>query len=358
MGPPKIVSVMTGSPSSISTCTDTPEQTALDWFVRSRNGLDAAQRQALAQWLAADPAHARAYAEWQEDWDGMDALPAQQQDALRNAARNTCRPPAAQRLRQHAGFWSRRWQLIALLSTLLVAFLLFQMPPTTPPSFAQRYATLPGEQQTIELPDGSRIDLDTDTQISVALFDGHRDIRLIQGQAMFQVAADTTRPFIVAAGEARITVVGTQFSVRNTPGQPGADTVQVAVATGHVRVAPDGGSWLPWRAASQIDLTAGQQLRLDTAQRTRPAPAIVADIGAWRSHSLSIDDAPLSHVLAEFARYGHPAPTLADPGLATLRITGTFDTQSMTGFYRLLPRILPVRVDGQDTGTPRITATR
>ncbi|WP_162300504.1 FecR domain-containing protein [Corticimicrobacter populi] len=348
---------MTASPSSPSACTDTPEQTALDWFMRSRNGLDNAQRQALAQWLAADPAHAQAYAEWQEDWDGLDTLPAQQQGALLASARNACQPPAAQRPTPHTGFWSRRWQLTALLASLIVALLLFQLPGTASPSFAHSYATLPGEQQTVELPDGSRIDLDTDTRINVALFDGHREVRLIRGQAMFQVAANSARPFIVAADAARITVVGTQFSVRNTPGQPGADTLQVAVASGHVRVAPEGDSWLPWRAASQIDLTAGQQLRLDTRQSTRPEPAIAADIGAWRNHSLSVDDTPLSHVLAEFARYGHPSPLLADPGIAALRITGTFDTQNMAGFYRLLPRILPVHVEGQNTGTPRITTS-
>ena len=120
--------------------------------------------------------------------------------------------------------------------------------------FAGEFRTLRGQQKDVTLPDGSVLRLDTDTRIAVALYRERREVKLLGGQAMFQVHGDAARPFDVLAGPVRVTVVGTRFSVRHTPGILGADDIRVEVEEGCVRVAGVDGM----TAAPAVELGAGQ----------------------------------------------------------------------------------------------------
>ena len=102
----------------------------------------------------------------------------------------------------------------------------------------------------LRLPDGSALHLDTATRLNARLYRQRREVMLIEGQARFEVQADARRPFHVLAGGARITVVGTRFAVRYTPGMAGYDGVRVAVEEGRVQVAVHG--------AAPVLLTAAQ----------------------------------------------------------------------------------------------------
>ena len=332
---------------------DTPpteaERQALDWFVRARGGLSAQEQRDLAAWQAQDPAHAQAYARWQADWQQLDALPAEGVAQLRaRLARDLAREEA--KPRPAAGGWLAAWRgthwagsaaMAASVAVVAAGGLLAWNHWQQQPLFEKHIATRTGEQVDVQLPDGSHLRLDTATAIDVALFRQRREVRLPEGQAVFRVQGDAARPFDVLAGPLRITVVGTRFSVRNTPGIPGEEGVRVAVEEGRVRVAradapaPD----------AVVELTAGQQIASDAAGRLGPVAAVPASgIAPWRESRVSFDNTPLAQALAEFGRYGPTRLTVRDPEVAALRLTGTFDPRRLDNFVRELPRVLPVRM--------------
>ena len=347
-----------------------PEQ-ALRWWVRSQHGLSAQEQQALSHWQAQSPAHQQAYAAWQADWQALDQLSAPAVQHLRNQlahdlAAEAVRSPQAQTaaslpghgshhrsawaglragwqaLPQWLGAASTRWAQGAVAAALVLGTVFGVMevvgwsPWQSPPQFAQAFAAPQGQQTQVQLPDGSLLRLDTSTQLDVALYAQRREVRLAQGQAMFQVQGDAARPFDVLAGPVRITVVGTRFAVRYTPGMAGYDGVRVAVEEGRVQVAAPG--------AAPVLLTAGQQVVTDAAGTLGPVVAVPpSGIAPWRAHRVSFDDTPLAQALAELGRYGPTGITLQDPQLGALRLTGTFDPRHLDNFVRALPRVLPVR---------------
>ena len=347
-----------------------PEQ-ALRWWVRSQHGLSAQEQHALSQWQAQSPAHQQAYAAWQADWQALDQLSAPAVQHLRNQlardlAAEAVLPPQAQtaaslpgRGSHHRSAWaglragwqafpqwlgaaSTRWAQGAVAAALVLGTVFGVMevvgwsPWQSPPQFAQAFAAPQGQQTQVQLPDGSLLRLDTSTQLDVALYAQRREVRLAQGQAMFQVQGDAARPFDVLAGPVRITVVGTRFAVRYTPGMAGYDGVRVAVEEGRVRVAAPG--------AAPVLLTSGQQVVTDAAGTLGPVAAVPpSGVAPWRAHRVSFDDTPLAQALAELGRYGPTGITLQDPQLGALRLTGTFDPRHLDNFVRALPRVLPVR---------------
>ena len=208
------------------------------------------------------------------------------------------------------------------------------------PVFTQQFASARGQQLDITLPDGSRLRLDTATRAEVTLYRTRREVRLPEGQAVFQVRKDAARPFDVLAGPLRVTVIGTRFSVRHTPGMTDDGGVRVAVEEGRVRVA---------RAdANAIELGAGQQVASDASGRLGSiAPVTAAGIAPWREGRISFQDTPLSAAIAEFERYGPTGLVIADPEVGALRLTGTFDPMRTGNFKLALPRVLPVQLRAQ-----------
>jgi transmembrane sensor len=326
-----------------------PDEAALDWFVRRSGGsLDAADEAGFQAWLAADSAHFAAFARHQDDWRALDALPA---DGLRTLRRNLADDKAAAAPRRQAWWrdlaaWAPQGALAAVALMVscggYLAWGLWQQQAL----FTQTFATARGQQLEVTLPEGSRLRLDTLTNAEVAIYRGRREVRLPQGQAMFQVKGDPARPFDVLAGPLRITVVGTRFSVRFTPGVPGRAGVQVAVEEGRVRVARAERS-----AAGDagVELVAGQQIASDMMGLLGAVSAVpAAGIAPWRESRVSFDDTPLDQALAEFGRYGPVPLTVREPAVAALRITGTFDPRRLDNFSRILPQVLSVRLRERD----------
>lgn len=353
------------------------DEAALDWFVRRSAGLDAADEAAFQRWLAADPAHATAFARWEEDWSALDSLPAAAVQALRDAlpeaapatGEGAASHPRTQLASKQQASPRRAWfaslgglmpraAMSALAITGVSAALLTWQHQQ--PQFEQQYLSMRGEQRSIALPDGSQLHLDTATQAAISFYPGRREVHLTGGQAMFEVSANPERPFDVIAGPVRVTVVGTRFSVRYTPEVAGADGVRVAVEEGHVRVRQR--SALPDLLAglfgqSAVDLVAGQQLLAGTDGTPGPVAAVApTGIAPWRDSRVSFNDTPLEQALAEFARYGDTRLTVQDPAVAALRLTGTFDPKRLDNFIRVLPQVLPVRMRQGTEGTEIVSA--
>lgn len=226
--------------------------------------------------------------------------------------------------------------LVVACATFLAGY-----PRQPSPLYSQSFATARGQQLALTLPDGSQVRLDTASRGEVVLYRERREVRLTEGQAMFQVARDEARPFDVWAGPLRITVLGTRFAVRYTTGDEGR--VRVAVEEGHVGVAaaqPTG--------AAAIELNAGQQVDGDAVGRLGSVTAVAADgVAGWREGRLSFENATLAQVLREFERYGATGLVLKDSRTAALRLTGTFNPHQLDNFRRVLPQVLPVRLQSR-----------
>jgi transmembrane sensor len=317
-----------------------PESTALDWLVRQRGGaFSAADEAALQAWLAADEAHGAAFERWQRDWHALDALPA---DGVRSLRKKLARDKAAARARSHRRAWWHQLTALAPQGAVVAAALLLccggylAWSHWQQPVYAQSFATVRGQQLELSLPDATHLRLDTATRAEVVFYRQRRELRLPEGQTVLEVKSDRSRPFDVWAGPLRITVVGTRFSVRHTPGVPGNDKVRVAVEEGRVRVAGNGAA---------VELGSGQQIASDAAGRLGAVSTVpAAGIAPWRDSRVSFDNASLAQALAEFERYGPTKLIVRDPAVAALRVTGTFDPRRLDNFSRALPQVLPVRL--------------
>ena len=370
---------------------------AASWQVRQQDGLSAGEAAELQQWLEADPSHRDAFARFDGMWDRLDALPADEVLRLKAslpAAKASENTGSADKLARHVSREDavdvsptpprvisspprvsprprRGWRgglipnllttgaAAALACTAWIGWTYWQQQPV----FTQSYATARGQQLDVHLPDGSTLKLDTATRAEVTLYRQRREVRLPEGQAMFTVKADASQPFDVLAGPLRITVVGTRFSVRNTPTGMGADGVSVVVEEGRVRVTRSdttaAASDAPAQALAKVaELTAGQSIQADAQGQWEQIKA-QSPGGAmlWREGRVNFDRTPLAQALAEFERYGATNVVIKDPKVAALRINGSFDLRQARTFTGALPQVLPVRLREQG-GVTEVVSSR
>lgn len=200
------------------------------------------------------------------------------------------------------------------------------------------YRTPLGGLASVPMPDGSKVTLNTDSEIRVAVTDKERRVELEQGEAFFEVAHDKSRPFVVHAGNKRVIAVGTKFSVKRE-----ARDIQVVVTEGKVRVATEGdrtsGSAEPL-AAGTIAQASDAGVLLQTKQLAEAEEAL-----SWRQGILVFRQMTLAEASAEFNRYNARKIVIEDPAVADLRVAGSFRANNVDGFVRLLERGYPLRVE-------------
>lgn len=329
-----------------STVTDARavEERAHAWLAQRDSGnWSEADQTAFAEWLRADTAHRVTFMRVEMAWDRAARLKAV------GAGRTPGTVPAPGEWRT-SPFFDRR-PASAVRSAL----------NTTAPKFAalaagivlavaagfylrshpggNRYDTAVGGLESIPLRDGSKITLNTDSKVRVALTEKERRIELETGEAFFDVAKDPARPFIVEAGDRRIIALGTAFSVRRE-----GKKVQVVVTDGQVRVEDRHG-----RAKDEV-LAAGAVLRtaVDSQLVQRKTPHQAEESLSWRSGYLTFDETALADAVAEMNRYSPRRMVIVDPKLAALRITGKFRSTNTDNFVQLLEDGFGVRVQRTD----------
>jgi transmembrane sensor len=196
------------------------------------------------------------------------------------------------------------------------------------PAAAQTYRTGKGEVRLVPLSDGSTITLNTLSEVRVRYRAEERHVELVQGEALFDVARDPRRPFLVEAGDTAVKAVGTSFTVRRLGAQP----VQVLVRTGVVEIArPAQPDIRPQRVAANIRAVAPLAAPI---VETPLAPQAVSRQLAWREGMLSFEDMPLRDAAAEFARYSDVRIAFADPAIGGETVTGLFAANNPRGFAR------------------------
>jgi transmembrane sensor len=414
---------------------------ACAWFVECRaRDLDEACRRDFDGWLRKSPEHLGAYLEIAAIWNegpsldphskwSADALIQQALDtgddnvlplpgatlqathtpdtivaAARSAQviRPTRAVPAPTdafgRARSNAARgWLRRCGLLAVaasaagLATLAVIVMLEFSAPT--------YATALGEQRSIQFSDGSTVELNSCSKIRVKYSKQERDVELLQGQALFHVAHDPPRPFIVSIGATRVRAVGTQFDVYKK-----STSTVVTVVEGRVAVysAPQGlisgsgptaerqysfgqdssaapsssGLALPLQARpsahtsssstaaksratldSSFDnpsggsflLAAGEQLTVTSEAARKALNPNIASATSWREREIVFESASLSDVAEEFNRYNERQLVIKDPQALTFHVSGAFLSTDPDSLVRFLKQRSGVKVT--ETGT-------
>jgi transmembrane sensor len=194
-----------------------------------------------------------------------------------------------------------------------------------------RHRTSKGEVRQLALQDGSVVTLNTETDLSVALHRDRREVSLATGEALFDVAHDRARPFVVAAGTTRVRVLGTSFVVRAMPGQ----AVQVLVREGIVEVSREDLTAPPRRITRNMRaVSAAEEKGGASVITVSDVPnAVVERALAWRDGRVDFEGETLEAAAAEFARYSDTRIT-ADPALAREQIAGVYQTNDPVGFAR------------------------
>lgn len=302
---------------------------AANWIARlGTRSISLQTIEEFAEWRR-NPVNAQAYERAEQLWAKANSLAgdADIQTALDSAL---CRRPKPRRLAPIvvAGLAT------AMAVALVVGFTMWEARGV--------YRTGVGEQNVIQLADGSRIRLDTDTQLKVRYSDGERHIDLTKGQAFFEVAHDPGRPFVVSTSDASVTAVGTVFEVRRIDGE-----TRVVLVSGAVDVAQSRPGVAPQR------LNPNQQSAIGKGQaRVSAVDAAVAT--SWTEGELVFVDTPLADAVAEMNRYLVDPIVLDAPTAARTSINGVFRSGDRAAFVAAAAHLLNLRTVTEPDGRVRL----
>lgn len=338
---------------------------ALEWFVAHRSGpLSEAQREAFIDWLRAAPAHAREYLAltgFVEDFSHVAKEFTTPSAELLNQAR--AEPEAVQSLfpavdqspgrdtsapeytPRRTGVWVTLGGVAAAVATVVLfgAWWLHDRAD---------YSTAHAEQRSWRMPDASTVHLNSDSEIKVKFEDDRRQVDLIRGQALFQVAKDAQCPFWVRAGDAAVKAVGTEFDVYRAPQGTVISVVEGRVAVWRLpdgvlgqasRVMEPGADASRHAPIAQLD--AGQQARISRGSTVVSKRANdVRKTVAWLQRQVVFDHDPLGKAIEEFNRYDELRIRIDDPALRATEISGIFSSYDAESFVRFLERQPEMRV--------------
>jgi len=304
---------------------------AARWFVRLQEpAVDLKEYRRFEAWLDEHPQHRDEFQLLQGLWTAADLVPAKRLQAL-------CETPPTHRRRSLLV----RYAVAAGVAAVALGLGLFS-GLNHPATYTAAFSTALGERRHVALPDGSVIDLNSRSRVQVRYEKDRRGIELTEGEAMFSVEHDSSRPFVVEAGSGKVTVTGTRFDVRRD-----LNETRVAVEQGTVKVQGQG--------PDAVSLTAGLGTQINAQGQVAAAYAVnPAELTAWRSGKLVFNNASLSEVAAEVSRYRDKPLTVANDSVGQLRLTSVFKSDNTDALLKALPSILPVTVRTLDDGSQEI----
>ena len=287
---------------------------AARWYIRLHEAApNAAQRKLFERWRSQHPDHERA---WQlaqrvsEQWkgipDGVGLLTLDRAD----------------RLSRRAGL-----KALVLLMTVGPAALVVWRHGT----WTADERTQIGEQRQIDLVDGTRLNLNTDSAVDIT-FDAHqRLIRLRSGEVLVTTGRDEfNRPLRVQTEHGNVYPIGTRFSVH----LKGNDSL-VSVYGGAVDICPSG-------RADATRVSAGNQARFDS-QHVMAVQPLLPGGDEWSKGVLRVERMPLSIFAKELNRY-RAGWVRCDPHIADLLISGAFQLRDTDLVLSAVAQALPVSV--------------
>lgn len=303
------------------------DRQAAEWASKADGGFLAADdRAALERWLAADVRHVGAYTKASA--------------VLVQVERMRATGAQADYVLPRIAFIPSRRQMVlggALAAGLAAVALTANLGWTYLQQ--QSFATELGESRVVALEDGSVVTLNTGTKIIVRYSHDHRNVALIRGEALFDVAKNAARPFIVTVRDVTVRDVGTSFAVRAVEDGP----VHVLVREGVVELK---------RPATPV--AAPVLLRANGHAVVPPdAPIVIAQETpdgikrelAWKTGRIAFEDQTLAAAACEFARYSNTRIIIDDPDVASRTVTGLFVANDPVGFAKAVAASLDLDAD-------------
>ncbi len=316
---------------------------AAQWLLRLEQDRTSATRSAFVAWLKHSPQHLQELLATDAALHSLDTVdPQRRLDVSKLLRQGTAEILPLQESpdiescpveqTRHTRHRRARWAAAIAAGVMILAGAAYFLPSL--PAGDQEYATTVGEQRSWRLQDGSVVYLNTRSRLQVRYSAQARDLRLLDGEALFVVAADPARPFRVDAGSATIQAVGTQFNIHRD-----GDSSTVAVIEGRVKVSIDAGSETatPLARGEQARITARRIAKQTTSQGDSPV--------AWRNRQLVFTSQTLEEVVKEVNRYNRVQLRIADTALASRRLSGVFNVDDLPSLLAFLER------DGELTST-------
>ena len=306
------------------------DKQAADWAARrDLRNLNPEEQREFDSWLAADIRHLGAY--------GRAEAVLARLERLHGAAAIESAPMAAGATR-----WTRR--RILLVGSAAAGFagvgaigrVAWERvdPKSNHPE--QYFATAVGQTHAILLADGSVMTLNTSTKATVRFTNEAREIHLLQGEALFEVAKNKRRPFIVTAGDTKVRAIGTSFTVSMLPARP----ILVLVREGVVELQRTTMA-VPIRASANVQVLAPSNAPIATV--AIPEAQVEREL-AWQYGKIAFDNQPLQEAADEFARYSD-VRIIVDPEVAGRTVTGLFVSSDPIGFAKAAASVLKLRLD-------------
>lgn len=284
------------------------------WLARLKGPQRTAETEAALQdWLGTSEAHRAAFERATDLWD---ILPG----AVAMSDPESATPP------------SRRFVPFAIAASLVAmigaGFVSLHSSPDTV------LLTHVGEHSSATLADGSQVALNTDSQLTVHFVRGLRQVSLDKGEAIFDVAHDASRPFLVTIGNEQVKALGTAFVIRRD-----GDDVGVTLLRGRVQVTQQG--------EILAILKPGERLSMDSGNKPRIDHPALDTITAWQHGEILFNETPLSDAVAEVNRYGSVHIVIGDARLANLSVSGVFTTNDVAEFAQAVAQLHGLHVRRQ-----------
>lgn len=318
-----------GEPPHTSCDRQAIDDQAAAYVARLASGVSPAERQEIYAWVGADPSHAVAFARMEAAWEASERLRAAPPPL------ELLTPVGADSLLPLMTRGSSRRKLmvggVAAASAAVAATVGWRLLDNV-----ALYRTGVGERRVVVLKDGSSVTLNTASTVEVAFTSHERRVRLVRGEALFEVAHDAAKPFFVDAGSARFRALGTAFNVRVRP-----DVVELTVTQGVVAVV-SGESRVAQAPAARIAAGGGAVVRSGAIAPTALDDQHLRQRTAWQEGVLEFDGESLAQVVGEFNRYRRQPIVIGDARLESLRIGGRFEVDEADKFLAALTSSFPI----------------
>lgn len=331
---------------------------AAAWLAQGDDGLTAEEQADFARWQQADPRHAAAVTRLEKTWTALQELREFRPESRVHPNRDLlagARPPA-----KIISFPSAAALAGLAAAVALAAFTWWPrlaLPPVE--SAPSTYATTTDGYQRVTLEDGSVLELNANSLARVLYTPEQRRVELERGEAHFTVAKNPARPFIVHAGTVAVRAVGTAFNVRLAD-----HAVEVLVTEGRVKVVNHAAGSaapgdLPELGASERLVVSMQPAAVTVSARAEflPTEAVQTAL-AWQGPRLRFNETPLAEVVAQFNRHNRIQIELADASLAGLPVDGSFRSENVEAFIRLLESDPSGSIKAERVGEDRIILRR
>ena len=347
------------------------EGEAARWLARlNADNVSDDDRVLFQEWRVASPRHVAAFDRLADAWTAFDKLgalkPEERQEKEPRAGWFSSRPLNA----LIDGF--RTFAIVRPVAAYSAAFSVFilaispivltavQFGPSQPELLV--FQTDVGEQETVNLADGSSVFLNTASRIEVRYGASARDLRLLSGEAHFDVAKHKNRPFSVYAGDGVVRAVGTAFTVRLND-----DAIEVTVTEGDVALAtysetrtgaPDNQQTVNRIAPAPLtNLTAGHHA-IFSSEVEAVDPITDGEINrrlAWRQGMLSYAGEPLGHVIDDIGRYTDLKIVATDGGFEDISVSGHFKIEELDAIFDVFEVTFGLTVDRSEDGVVYIS---